>query len=92
MASPITMALSVRLRVAHHLKRYREMRGYTQQEAAAAYQRTPRSGKMRASEISRYENAHVRPSEPKLLRFAEVYGVDVSAFYAPIPEEEEGAA
>lgn len=86
MSSPISMSLDFRVRTAYWLRFYRSARKWTQQQAAEEF-----GAPMRANEISRYENAHNRPSEGKLFRFAEIYRVDISAFYAPLPDEEEGA-
>ena len=82
MYSPISQRHDLLVRIAYNLRRLRSEHGYTQQELAAQV-----GGRVRANEISRWENAHTRPSEPKLFQLAEIFGVDVSELFAEIPEE-----
>jgi transcriptional regulator with XRE-family HTH domain len=72
-------------RVAYNLRRLRIRAGWTQDQAAQQL-----GGTTRAQDMSRYENAHIRPSDLKLLRLAKVYGVDVSELFADVPAEDAG--
>jgi transcriptional regulator with XRE-family HTH domain len=86
MASPFTVPQDfvVRVRLAYWLRSLRTASNLTQEEVGALF-----DPPLRTNEISRYENAHSKPSDRKLMRFAEIYNVDVSELFAPLPDEEE---
>jgi hypothetical protein len=69
-------------RIGRNLTRAREAAGLSKQQAADAF-----GPPMRRNEIRRAENGQHRPSEEKLLRYAEIYQVDISYFYAPYGDE-----
>jgi transcriptional regulator with XRE-family HTH domain len=89
MATPMTARkFGLRLRRSLNLKRCREAAGLTAKQAAERY-REMFDAPMTEQTISRYENAHNAPTDEKLLRFAEIYGVDYSEFTLPLPEESD---
>lgn len=81
MSSPISHSHDLLIRIAYNLRRLRDDAGWTQLHAAEQF-----GPPMRPNEISRYEQAHVRPSDAKLYRFAEIYGVDLAELFEPVPD------
>lgn len=63
-------------RVARNLRVARDDVGLTQDVVGAMF-----DPPMRRNEISTYEHGYRRPSDPKLIRFGEIYGRDFGWFF-----------
>jgi transcriptional regulator with XRE-family HTH domain len=74
------------VRIARNLRHLRQSKGWTQSEVAQRM-----GSPVRANEISRWENAHVRPSEARLFKLAAIFGVEISYLFGD-PDSEVNAA
>lgn len=71
-------------RIGRNLKRAREAAGLSQREAGEHFHPP-----MRRNEVGRAENGQARPGEMKLLKFAEIYGVDPGYFYTEHGDQDD---